>query len=44
VAWYDPRTREVALYGGTATGATTALGDIWAWDGTDWSSRERTNR
>jgi hypothetical protein len=41
-AWYDPHTREVALYGGTTTGTTGALGDIWAWDGTDWTSKEAT--
>jgi hypothetical protein len=41
-AWYDSRTREVALYGGTELGTTTARGDIWAWNGSDWSTKEGT--
>jgi hypothetical protein len=43
-AWYDSATRKVELYGGTAVGATTGLGDVWAWDGTDWKSKEGTRR
>jgi hypothetical protein len=41
-AWYDSRTREVALYGGAEVGTATAAGDIWTWDGTDWRSTEGT--
>jgi hypothetical protein len=41
-AWYDPRAQVVALYGGTDVGTTAAQGDIWTWDGSDWSSKERT--
>jgi hypothetical protein len=43
VAWYDSRGGEVALYGGTSADTPAVLGDLWAWNGTDWSL-ERTNR
>jgi hypothetical protein len=44
MAWYDARAQRVVLYGGIGAGATTALGDMWAWDGTDWTMREETRR
>lgn len=37
VAWYDSRAGEVVLYGGTAIGTGAVPGDLWAWNGTDWT-------
>lgn len=44
MAWYDARAQRVVLYGGLGAGTTTALGDMWAWDGTDWRLEEETRR
>ncbi len=41
-AWYDPRTHRVLLYGGHVQ--SSALGDLWAWDGGDWSLLKETKR
>lgn len=44
VAWYDSRTRRVELYGGTGADFITPRGDIWAWDGADWTLEEGAGR
>ncbi len=37
---YDSRRAKVVLFGGaTSFGLTTALADVWEWDGTTWTQR-----
>jgi hypothetical protein len=35
--FYDPVRRVTTLYGGDTTLANPRAGDIWTWDGTDWT-------
>ncbi len=35
---YDPNLGKCLLYGGLATGPTTILGDVWAFDGATWAA------
>ena len=44
VAWYDARTKLVALYGGLRTGTREAPSELWTWDGNDWTLMEGTTR
>jgi RHS repeat-associated protein/uncharacterized repeat protein (TIGR01451 family) len=35
-AAYDPVRKQVVLFGGAGPGGSSALGDTWAWDGSNW--------
>lgn len=34
---FDCRARRVLLYGGSPDGFLSVFGDLWTWDGTDWT-------
>lgn len=38
--FYDPVRRVTTLYGGDTLLANPRAGDIWTWDGTNWTQRE----
>lgn len=40
--FYDPVRRVTTLYGGDTLLANPRAGDIWTWDGTDWTERPIT--
>lgn len=36
---YDVATQQVVLFGGEDDSSLPALGDIWLWDGTNWTQQ-----
>lgn len=43
IMWYDPVLDKIFLHGGRNSAGTTFYGDLYSWDGSDWTLENPTN-